>query len=198
MSVSERITDAEVLWKAGRVEGAVVQVLIAFAGTVRKRYPRPEPDGTAFAKFIHDEIGKITNGPTENVRFFYAGTPNVSLEDIVYKAIRCNLVHEGQLPSNIELTSPEAGDGKPFGGKDGRRHDGRHFNRLALYDVLGFPIGWIWNLVRVVAEAPENTVEFPCREYPIPAGYSVNAGLKLDYPDEHPERFPPNAAKLSD
>jgi len=188
MSVRARIEDAEVLWKAGRLEGAVIQVLIAVGATVRKRYPKPMGDNKAFKQFIHDEIAKITNGPTTNVDFYYDGKHHVGVEDIIYKFIRCNLVHEGKLPETIVFTQPVVGDGSPVG-----RYDGKLFNKLALHDVMGFPIGWIWNFVRVVAEAPENKGEFSDGFYPIPDGYSVSAGFQLDCPDEHPDRFPPNA-----
>lgn len=194
MSVKDRIEDARILWENDRIEGAVIQVLIAVAGTVRKRYPIPMPDSEAFKKFVFDEIEKITNGPKVNVDFYFCGEPHTPLEDIIYKFMRCTLVHEGSLPETIILTQPIPGDGKPFGkSPDGTPYDGKLLNALALYDVLGFPVGWVWNLVRVVAEAPENKGEFPDGKYPFPEGYSSSAGLQLQYPDEHPERFPPNA-----
>jgi hypothetical protein len=62
--------------------------------------------------------------------------------------------------------------------------------RKELNDVLGFPLGWVWNLIRVVAEAPENKDEFPDASYPTPPGYSVNAGIEVSYPDDQPDRAP--------
>ncbi len=185
MSIRDRIEDAKILWEAGRLEGAIVQVLIAVAGTVRKRYPRPMSDCKAYTNFIRDEIAKITNGPTINVDFYYDGKHHVALEHIIYKFIRCGLVHNGCLPKTITMTQPVISDGKLF-------------NLLDLSDVMGFPIGWIWNLIRVVAEAPENGNEFPNSTYPLPDGYSILAGFQLHYPDEHPERFPPNAPPRKD
>ena len=194
MSVRARIEDAKVLWKADRLEGAVIQVLIAVAATVRKRYPRPMPDGDAFKRFVHDEIVKITNGPTINVEFYHDGNYHERVEDIIYTFIRNKLVHEGELPETIVFTQPVLGHGKPFGrAPNGLPYDGKLFNKIALNDVMGFPIGWIWNFVRVVAEAPENKGEFPDGNYPIPDGYSVSAGFSVEYPDEHRDRFPPNA-----
>ena len=193
----ERIEDARVLWEANRIEGAAIQVLIAVAATVRKRYPLPMKDSDAFKAFIKDEIAKITNGPTKNVAFYYDGKHGVTLEDVVYKFVRCELVHEGKLPANIEFTHPVRGPGIPFGrSPSGEPYDGKLFNCIKLYDVLGFPLGWVWNLIRAVAEAPENKHEFPNGSYPIPYDYSVNAGLNLEYPDDHPDRFPPNSPQL--
>jgi len=194
MSVKARIEDARVLWETGRLEGAVIQVLIAVAATARKRYPRPIEDSKAYKDFILDELAKVTNGPDTNVKFFYDGQHDVPIEEILYKFMRCALVHEGRLPASIILTQPEHGNLEPFGrSAAGTPYDGKLFNVLALNDVLGFPIGWIWNLIRVVAEAPENKAEFEDGCYPFPDGYSVSAGLRLQFPDEHPERFPPNA-----
>lgn len=194
MSVRARIEDAKALWTAGRQEGAVISVLIAVAATVRKRYPKPMPDSKAYKRFIRDELAKITYGPTENVAFFFRGNHHCPIEEIIYTFIRCELLHEGALPNDIRLTDPVAGNGEPSGkSPDGTPYDGKLFNKLVLEDVLGFPIGWVWNLIRVVAEAPENQREFPDGVYPVPEAYSVKAGLRLEYPDEHPERFPPNA-----
>lgn len=193
MSVLARIKDAETLWLNGRLEGAAIQVLIAVAATVRKRYPLPMKDNDAYKQFVLDELVKITNGPTKGVEFYFRGDPRCPVEDIIYNFIRCPLVHEGQLPSDIVLTQPIAGDENSYGkSPDGTPYDGKLLNRLVLNDVLGFPIGWIWNLIRVVAEAPENKGEFADGLYPLPNGYTVSAGLQLSYPDEHPERFPPN------
>ena len=152
-------------------------------------------DREAYTNFIRDEIAKITNGPTINVDFYLDGKHHVPLEHIIYKFIRCSLVHTGSLPKTITMTQPVIGDGKPRGRMpSGAPYDGKLFNLLDVSDVMGFPMGWdSWNLIRVVAEAPENIDEFPDRTYPIPDGYSVLAGFSLKYPDEHPERFPPNA-----
>ena len=194
MSVKDRIEGAHTLWERGRLEGAVTMVLIAVAATVRKRYPQPVPDDRAYKNFVRDELTKITNGPSLNVDFYYDGEYHVPLEVIVYKFLRCELLHEAGLPGDITLTQPVQGDGKPFGkSPDGSPYDGKLFNRLVLNDVLGFPIGWIWNLIRVIAEAPENKSEFCDGSYPLPDAYSVSAGFQLEYPDEHPDRFPPNA-----
>jgi hypothetical protein len=195
MGVRARVEDAKVLWEAGRHEGAVIHVLIAVAATVRKRYPLPIRDSVAYKKFIRDELGKITNGPIYGVAFFYDGKGRVWVGDLIYKFLRCGLVHEGHLPSNFRLVQPVAGPGIPFGvSPDGKPYDGQLMNQLELNDVLGFPIGWIWNLIRVVAEAPENKSEFPDGSYPVPTGYSVNAGLQVFTPDDHQERCPHRAS----
>jgi hypothetical protein len=195
MSIRTRIDDAKILWENEHFEGAVVSIIIAFAATARKRYPRNQQydDPTAFKSFIRDELRKITNGPTINVSFYYRGDNYRSIEDLIYIFIRCELIHEATLPNDIELTQPVFDPSVPIG----RNPDGQPFepglgNHLILEDTLGFPIGWIWNMIRVIVEAPENSDLFRDYTCPIPDGYSFNAGFLLTYPDEHPERFPPN------
>jgi hypothetical protein len=160
LGIRRRIEDARVLWQAGRKEGAFSQILIAVAATARKRYPpppkgaKPVPDdqrphlgegardGNAFKTFILDEMETITGGPKYNVAFPFQGqvTP---LEDILYENIRCVLVHEGGLPDNISLSEPV--------------HEGKKkLNVVQLRDPLGFPEGWINNLLIAVVQAPEN------------------------------------------
>ena len=195
MSIRQRIEDAKILWENDRFEGAIIHILIALAGTIRKRYPKKEySDTKAFRLFIKDEVLKITNGP-EGFPIYYDGKANIPVEDILYKFIRCELIHEGSLPTNIELTKPEFEKCDPFGkNPDGKPYDTGIFNHLKLYEILGFPIGWIWNMLKVIVDAPENIDEFIDYDCPIPENYSFYAGLKLSYPDENPERFPPNRA----
>lgn len=161
MSVRERIEDAKLLWNAGRKEGAFVQILIAVAATARKRYPnppkgvkpvpdsqRPRPgeyanDGNSFKTFMLDEMGKITGGMKYNVAFPFRGNDKTPLEDILYTHLRCHMVHEGETPPTITFTEPVIEDGKSY-------------SVLKLTDPFGFPEFWMWNMARVVAEAPEN------------------------------------------
>lgn len=143
MSIKNRIEDAQLLWTAGRKEGAFIQILIAVAATSRKRYPKPTPDHKAFKQFILDEMGYITGGPSQNVAFPFKGNDKTPLEDILYHHLRCQLVHEGEMPESIVFTPPKIINGKVF-------------NVLRLLDPLGFPEGWVLNLAQVVQKVPEN------------------------------------------
>jgi hypothetical protein len=167
MSVRQRIEDAKLLWQHGNKEGAFIQILIAVAATARKRYPKPargttlpsqrphpgEPahDNVAFKTFILDEMDKITGGPKYNVAFPFQGI-NTPLEEIVYRQLRCQLLHEGETPQTIVFTKPLVKDGKSYSIPE-------------LKDPLGFPESWFWNLARAVAQAPENRELF--KDYPV-------------------------------
>lgn len=161
MSVRERIEDAKLLWSLDRKEGAFIMILIAAAATARKRYPmppkgvksvpkgqRPRPgeyadDATAFKTFLLEEMDKITGGMKYNVAFPFRGKDKVPLEDILYVHLRCHMVHEGCTPPSITFTEPVVKDGESW-------------SRLTLTDPLGLPEFWLWNIARVVAQAPEN------------------------------------------
>jgi len=136
-----------VLWNAGHKEGAFILVLVATAATARKRYPRPEKDSISFRRFLSDEMGIITGGPKYNVAFPFQGRDKVPLTEIIYHHLRCQLVHEGEMPHTITFSPPLV-------------HDGQLCNVLKLEDPLGFPEGWVWNLADAVARAPENKAEF--------------------------------------
>jgi hypothetical protein len=147
VSIKNRIEDAELLWSAGRKEGAFIMVLIVVAATSRKRYPKPMADSKAFKQFILDEMGTITGGPKYNVAFPFKGNDKTPLEDILYYHLRCQLVHEGGMPETIVFTPPKVERGKVF-------------NVLRLTDPLGFPEGWVINLAKAVQEARENSDMF--------------------------------------
>lgn len=155
MSLRDRLDDARLLWSKGRKEGAFVMVLIAVAATSRKRYPqsRVKSDGEAFKKFVLDEMGTITGGPSLNVAFPFKGQQSVPLEEILYRHLRCQLVHEGAMPESIVFTQPQL-------------KNGRFCNVLRLRDPLGFPEGWIENLLCAVCEAPENADLFSSGRQP--------------------------------
>ena len=149
MSVRQRLEDGLFLWSKGRKQSAFTLILIAVAATARKRYPRStiQGDGEAFRKFCLDEMGAITDGPSKNVAIAYEGDERVPLEKILYDHLRCELVHKGAMPETIEFSPP-------------RLRDGRIYHVLRLRSPLGFPEGWVHNLAKVVATAPENADEF--------------------------------------
>lgn len=96
--ICKRINDAMFLWNSGRRESALLLILVAVASISKIRYP-DKKDGDAFRTIMKDfrttAISIEYNGKIESV------------EQIFYKWIRCNLVHEGGLPSNIEFQEEE-------------------------------------------------------------------------------------------
>ncbi len=56
MGIVDRVQDAELLWEAGRREGALMSALIAFAATARRVRPEPIKDRDAFEGLFRDAI----------------------------------------------------------------------------------------------------------------------------------------------
>ncbi len=148
MSIRSRLEDATALWTAGRKEGAFVQILIAVAATSRKRYSRDEwDDSESFRNYVYDEMGVITGGPKYDVALPFRGR-TVPLEDILYAHFRCQLLHEADLPEDINLIEPVVEHGQPK-------------TVLQLGTPLGFPVDWIQRLATAVWLALENDSLWP-------------------------------------
>lgn len=137
MSIENRVKDAELLWKNDRKEGAFMIALIAVAATARKRYPYPAfSDKDSFIKFLQDS----RSGMMVHVEFRNVCRP---IEEIFYKWIRCQLVHEGELPFDIEFMDD--------------KNDGMNV-RACGYPEFKLLVGynWINYLIHAVVKAPEN------------------------------------------
>ena len=151
MSITDRINDAEILWKHDRTEGAWIQALIAAAATSRKRYPRSKipHDNVAFKSFIRDILptlmqGKSLEQDTPNPTIIFDQTP---VEDIVYEHLRCNLLHEGEVAQEIAFSESKVVEGKLVA-------------TLGVGSPNIIPDFWVLHLIKAVREAPENDNEF--------------------------------------
>jgi hypothetical protein len=141
MSIKSRLEDAELLWKAGRLEGAFVLALIAVAATSRRVFPRPIADQKAFEDFMDQ-------GWFKKMHVEYRGELH-EIRHIFYKWFRCNLIHEGELPIDVEIIP----DSKP-GILSVRAGGAPEF-------VLQVSQGWYHELVGTVIRAEVNRDLFP-------------------------------------
>lgn len=94
-SIRERVEDATLLWNAERREGAFLIALVAVAARARREYPRPLGDRDAFERFIESRFR-----PRISVEFRGELRP---LEQVFYKWMRCELVHDGGLPVDLRF-----------------------------------------------------------------------------------------------
>jgi hypothetical protein len=142
MSVRARVDDGLFLWEHKRLEGAFMSVLAAVAASARLRYPNRKAigDRVAFERFLKNAM-LVTIG----VEFRGEAHP---VEHIFYKWLRCELVHEGGIPVDIEFVQTE--DPTQLSIRAGGQPE----------YVLKLSQGWFYHLVNVVATAPENAVEF--------------------------------------
>jgi hypothetical protein len=135
MSIRKRVDDALFLWNHNRLEGAFLSALIAVAATSRRQFPN-QGDRQAFEDFLKQ-------GVFERISVEYHGQIH-HVYHIFYKWFRCQLVHEGGLPIDIEFMP----DGKP--GAVSIRAGG------APEYILKVSHGWFYELIHTVVHAPIN------------------------------------------
>ena len=97
MTIRERLEDADLLWRNGRFQGALLSVLVAASATARHSAPRRTGDRAAFVAFM-----KSTHAWTISIE--YRGA-QVDMDNLLYTWMRCELVHTGALPADIRFDS---------------------------------------------------------------------------------------------
>lgn len=149
--IRDRVDDALLLWEYGRREGAFLCALVAFAATARRRYPKMSDRGS-FERFLADSH-------KERVSVEYRGRCH-PIETIMYKWLRCQLVHEGETPVDLKFM-----DEQEPGGTSVRAGGAPEY-------ILKIGFGWFDHMFAQVCGAPENSGEF--------------ADLLTSAPDENP------------
>jgi len=137
MSIRARVEDAQYLWDAGRLEGAFVSALIAVAATARRTFPNEMGDRKAFETFLDQ-------GWFKRLSVEYRGEIH-PVYHIFYKWFRCELIHEGALPVDVEFMA----DPKP--GVLAIRAGG------APSHILKFSHGWFYELMKTITSADVNS-----------------------------------------
>ena len=98
--VHDRVGDALALWRAGRAEGAFLLAIVAVVARARRDFPKPMGEGESLRRYVESQF------PTR-LAVEYRGKL-WPIEDIFYKWFRCELVHAGDLPIDIELIGDPA------------------------------------------------------------------------------------------
>ncbi|PYP84385.1 MAG: hypothetical protein DMF61_20310 [Blastocatellia bacterium AA13] len=142
MSIRARIDDALFLWDNARLEGAFLSALAAVAGSSRRQFPdrKAVNDRDAFERFL-------TGAHSVRISVEYQGECH-PVEHIFYKWLRCELVHRGAIPVDIQFMT----DDDP--GTMSVRAGG------APEYVLKISHGWFHHLINAVVNAPINANEF--------------------------------------
>ncbi len=98
--IHRRIDDAEALWQLGRRESAFILALVAVAAAARRSYPALK-ERAAFEAYLLSH---------RRWRFEaeYQGSL-LAIETILYKLLRCQLIHEAGMASDVQFFD-EAGD----------------------------------------------------------------------------------------
>lgn len=117
MTISELVQEAIRHLSSGDPEQALVQVSIAIDKTSQQECPTLKQTGPRYKQFLHDNL-QLIGGAAIGIwatGFFRVNyrhpeiTPDAqgyaTLEQIVYHAVRCGLLHAGELPKDIQFTT---------------------------------------------------------------------------------------------
>ena len=106
----KRIIEAIEKIEKNDFENALIQISIGIDGVAKHKYPQLRTTERCiklvdeYRDFIYrfSTLGKVSIGENGNIR--YAGRfEGKTLGEIMYKVIRCGLLHEGQLPEDNSL-----------------------------------------------------------------------------------------------
>jgi len=95
MGIQERVEDARCLLQMKRYDGALLMLLVAVDATARKENKEIGGNRKRFEKFIEERFSTV--GQVE-----YRGKL-CTIPHVFYEWLRCNLVHEADLPDDIEF-----------------------------------------------------------------------------------------------
>jgi hypothetical protein len=184
MSIKQQVEDAVFLAKNERHLGALTNLMLAVAASSRKTFPKGKTkslkdptknmgDGEAFALFVGGRIRKILfgdfGGPdsgNSGISVNFKGK-QLDVAYVLYKYYRCELVHEGELPEDIEF-SPSSENQNSGGSNNGVSVSVSCGNTMVL------DYGWIDLLVNAVVYARCNGKIFGIDHFDLVAVDGVN------------------------
>ena len=160
MAIRDRVKEAIDKLNLNDPVNALIQISIAIDATAKKVYPGKK---TSFRckKFLEDNrgfISRVAFGKLEiqgPMLFVMDPSQNSkktkTLEEILYHLVRCSLLHEGELPNEVQITTRNS---------IGITKDGK---------VL-LPINMIWAMILAVIGSHVN------RSERLPPGYTASIG----------------------
>jgi len=95
LGIQDRIDDASLLWNEGRRESGLLLACIAVAARARQVLPEEKREAVAFARLLRD-------GLSVQLRVEFRGEL-WDIETLLYKWVRCELVHEAAVPIDIAI-----------------------------------------------------------------------------------------------
>lgn len=94
MGALDQVEDAKFLWQEGRRGSGLLLACVGVAARARREYPEAR-DGDAFARLVADHIpGSLST------EFRGELWP---IERLLYTWVRCELIHTGAVPLDIEI-----------------------------------------------------------------------------------------------
>ncbi|MEJ8867234.1 hypothetical protein [Pseudomonas jessenii] len=170
MSIREQVEDAIFLANNGRHVGALTIMMLAIAASSRKVFPqgtmslkepkkgKPEKmyDEEAFTLYLGGRIRTLLFNPVMGAGHGDSGVmvsfrgQMLDLAYILYKYYRCALIHEANLPEDVEFISTE---------------NDSSVTVITKGDKLALGHGWIHLLIDSVVNDPCNAKEFGIKHY---------------------------------
>lgn len=113
--IGKRIDECLSKLKDHDAENAFIQLSIAIEGTSKLAYPNITGSVQRNKQFIKDSMPfvfwSLTNGtPTKSKSFGFIMDEDgkeISLEEVMYKLLRCTLMHEAIMPETVEFVEDE-------------------------------------------------------------------------------------------
>ncbi|WP_027630690.1 hypothetical protein [Ruminiclostridium cellobioparum] len=152
MAVSDRVQEALIKLEEHDVDNALIQLSIAVDATAKKMFPQLK-NAQRIKSFLKAKRTFIWwtlyNGiPNSDGEFYlsFADKGYVSIEDIMYKYIRCRLLHEGEAPANISFDYVE-------------------YFKVNADSSLILPVAYLYAILWAVISSDENKNEKMVRDF---------------------------------
>lgn len=191
MSIHQQVEDAAFLAQNGRHLGALTILMLAVAASSRRTFPKgtkslekprdPMSDREAFTQFLGGRIRRVLFGNYGSQEFGNSGISvgfkgkQYDIAFILYKFYRCELVHEGELPEDVEFSTSENGHGLSLSQK------GLSVS-ISAGEKMVLDYGWIDLLSKAVAQARCNGSEFGISHFElIPSGTTTEKEIEADF-----------------
>ncbi len=191
MSIKQQVEDALFLAKNGRHLGALTNLMLAVAASSRKTFPKGQAksikdpakmmgDDEAFTLFLGGRIRKVLfgdfGGPdtgNSGISVNFKGK-QLDVAYILYKYYRCELVHEGELPEDVEF-SPPANE------RNMGIFNGDVSVSIRAGNTMNLDYGWIGLLVNAVTYARCNGKLFDIEHFDLVTVDGMNEKDHCDY-----------------
>ncbi len=106
MSVADRVTECINKYNSNDLDNALIQLCIALDGTAKNEYPRIKKVGERFKAFIKANQDIITYFTFNTNMFIDCQFGQYTIEQFIYKVLRCGLLHEGEVSAMFKFVEP--------------------------------------------------------------------------------------------
>lgn len=106
MSIADRVTECMNKYNVKDLDNALIQLCIALDGTAKNEYPRVKKVGDRFKAFVKANQDIITFFTFNTNVFINCQFGRYSIEQFIYKVLRCGLLHEAEVSAMFRFSEP--------------------------------------------------------------------------------------------